>query len=471
MGILRHSNRIRRRAAAGRIIALAFTLTLLVSAAVAQSDPDPARLFTAAQDAHERGQLQEAVALYKKALEVFPKFPEAEFQLGNAYRQLGDVEQAEECYRRALDIRRKWTLPMVSLASLRAARGDFAEAENLVQDVIGLGGENSAAYAVLADVIIRRNASSDEMRSVLSSVRDLNSRPRQQAFLLVSQASLERRLGDLKAASTSIASALRLEPNNTDAIAQSVELALSARDSDTAVAQASRLLAIAPEADSAKLLLARAYAAAGDFERAGAQLDSMKRTDPEADALRKDLNVASSKDPLELEKSLAANPNDIAVIARLCVLFRTSNPTKAVDYCRRTLETDPSNVTFATRYAAALVQAQKFQEAGGLLLRLRDAAPDNYTVRAYLATVYYQTKRWNEAKTEYRWLQERQPKNAITYFLLGIVHDRLEEYISALDQYQQFLALADPKSHQLEIEKVKLRLPSLKNQIKEKKGR
>lgn len=456
---------------AARLLLMAALFSVFAASAPAQSETDPARIFNAAQDAHERGQVRDAIVLYKRALELFPKFPEAEFQMGNAYRQIGEVDNAEECYRRALEIRRNWTLPMVSLASIRVAKGDLTEAENLVQDAIGLGGENSAAYAVLTEVVVRRNASTDEMRNVLQAVRDVNSRPKPQTFLLVSQAMLERRIGDAKAAAATVANALRLDPNNTGAISESIELALGARDSDTALAQALKLERLTNGSDDSLFYLARAYAATGENEKALQKIEAMKVKSALVEDLRKDLNVVASRDPVELEKLLVQNPSDNLVIGRLCVLFRTSNPSKAVDYCRRILQTDPSNVTLATRYAAALVQAQKFQEALALLLQLKEAAPDNYTVRANLATVYFQMKRWDEAKPEYKWLQERQPSNAMTYYFLGIVHDRLSEYIAALGQYQQFLALADTKINQLEIEKVNLRLPTLKNQIKEKKGK
>ena len=54
---------------------------------------------------------------------------------------------------------------------------------------------------------------------------------------------------------------------------------------------------------------------------------------------------------------------------------------------------------------------------------------------------------------------------------------RREEYEQALAAYEAFLGRADLKTNQLEIEKVKLRLPSLRRQIqlgqgaKQKSGR
>lgn len=453
-------------------LGLALLLVLCVPGTLAaQTDADPAAVFNSAQDAHERGQLPLAISLYKRALEIFPKFPEAELQLGNAYRQNGDMDLAEQAYRRALDLRRNWTLPMVSLASLLASKREYAEAENLLQDAIGLGGENSGAYVLLADLMLRRNAPNDELRTLLTSIREMTSRPKTAVPLLVAQAMVERRLGDLKSASASVRVALTNAPDNSGALAESVELSLLARDSDSALSAAQQLKRIAPGSDDSKLYLARAFASAGENEKALAELDSMKSRNSFADNLRNELLVVASKDPLELEGQLATRPNDLLLMSRLCVLYRTAAPLKAVDFCKRVLDTDPSNVTFASRFAAALVQAQKFSDAGALLLRLKDAAPENYTVRANLATVYFQTKRWSDAKAEYKWLQEKQPSNAITYYLLGIVHDRLNEYIAALGQYQQFLSIADSVTHKLEIEKVNLRLPGLKDQIKDRKGK
>lgn len=450
---------------------------LLVAAAIgvgsasAQSDADPASVFNAAQDAHERGQIEQAIGLYRKALEIFPKFPEAELQLGNAYRQTGQLDLAEQAYRRALDLRRNWTLPMVSLASLLTSKGGYPEAENLLQDAIALGGENSGAYVLLTDLMLRRNAPEEDLRALLRAVVEMTSRPKTQPALLVARAMLERRLGSDDAASVSLKAALAADPNNTAALAESVELALRSRDSDSAVAFAERMEKVAPDSDETRLTLARAYAYAGENEKALARLEAIRTRDASAESLMRDLRIVAANDPSELERRLLEKPGDVLVMGRLCVLYRTASPLKSVDYCKRVLDTEPSNVDYASRYAAALVQAQKFSDAAALLLRLKQSAPDNYTVRANLATVFFQTKRWSEARVEYAWLQERQPSNAITYYLLGIVHDRLNEYIAALGQYQQFLALADPSKQRLEIEKVNLRLPGLKDQIKERKGR
>ncbi|HLA94836.1 MAG TPA: tetratricopeptide repeat protein, partial [Pyrinomonadaceae bacterium] len=96
-------------------------------------------------------------------------------------------------------------------------------------------------------------------------------------------------------------------------------------------------------------------------------------------------------------------------------------------------------------------------------------APDNFTVHTNLAAALFQMKRYAEAKAEYLWLLEKQPDLVIAYYLLGITHDQLGEYLDAMANYQLFLRKADPAKNTLEIEKVNLRIPTLQNLIKKGK--
>ena len=115
------------------------------------------------------------------------------------------------------------------------------------------------------------------------------------------------------------------------------------------------------------------------------------------------------------------------------------------------------------------MQAKQFDTAVIILRKLLEITPDNSTVHANLATALFQLKRYAEAKAEFLWLTNTQPKSAAAYFFLAIVHDHLSEYLDAMANYQQYLRLADPHSNKLDIDKVNLRLPSLQKLIKKKK--
>ena len=97
-------------------------------------------------------------------------------------------------------------------------------------------------------------------------------------------------------------------------------------------------------------------------------------------------------------------------------------------------------------------------------------APNNYPAHANLATALYELKQYSAALTEYEWLLKTKPDLSVAYYFIATAHDYLGEYDQALVSYETFLAHADVKTNQLEIDKVKLRLPSLRRQIQLKQG-
>ena len=226
---------------------------------------------------------------------------------------------------------------------------------------------------------------------------------------------------------------------------------------------------MSPASISNQILLARAFAAAGNISEAEKVLSALDQNDPSVIELKKLLTSGGSNDVAELEKLAAADPKNVAALENLCSLTRTTNPVKSMEYCRRALEIEPNNVNLAVGFGAALLQTKDFRQAAALLEKLKPLAPDNYALRANLATALFELKRYPEAKGEYLWLIEKQPETAATYFFLAITHDNLREYVDALANYQKFLRLADPKIFQLEIEKVNLRLPGLQRLVNLKK--
>jgi tetratricopeptide (TPR) repeat protein len=142
-------------------------------------------------------------------------------------------------------------------------------------------------------------------------------------------------------------------------------------------------------------------------------------------------------------------------------LLRRDSPLKAAEYCRRASEAEPSNVTHVVGYAAALVQAKRFDTAVGVLRKVIAIAPDNSTAHANLATALFELKRYVEAREQYEWLAVKQPNLAAAYYFLAICYDRLGKNLDAMANYQQYLRLADPEKNKLDIDKVNLRLSQM----------
>jgi tetratricopeptide (TPR) repeat protein len=427
--------------------------------------------FNKGQDAHEKGDLKAAIELYEKALKVIPDFPEAELQRGNAFVTLGRLDEAEKAFRHAIELKEDWTLAIAALGDVLVQQGKFAEAETILTKAIELDELNFPAYSALTELRLKIKAKPEVLSELLAKLKGLTSKASPTASIWAARAALENALGDTKAARASIKTALTLEPKSVTALSEGADLALAENDVNQATVYVTTLESTSPNSTRVKVLRARVLYASGNATEALKVLDSIANPTGEATAMRKEIALQSTGDPAALEKQLAGDPLNGGVLLKLCSLLRTKDPVKALDYCRRAADAEPSKVENVIGFGAALIQVKRFEDAIVIFRKLEPIAPENTTIHANLATALFFAKRYAEAKTEYRWLIEYQPNLAAAYYFLGITHDQLGEYLDAMANYQQFLRLADSKVSGVEIEKVNLRLPGLQKQIKDGKGK
>ncbi len=428
-------------------------------------------LFNSGQEEHAKGNVSAAIESYKTALTIIEKFPEAEFQLATAYRQTGQKELAERSFKRSVEFREDWSLARSGLGAFLVDLGRYSEAEVHLLKAIELDQQNFPAYSALSELRIRTNANASELRSLYAKVVELSEKARPPVSIWIARGSLELALGDRKAAAASYERATAIDNRNVVAARELALIAILEGDATRANGLIDKLTTVSPNDPSVSMLRARVLLVEGKNEEAEVVLAAIKDQTPEIRGLREKIALTVSTDVSAFEKAVAADPRNITAIARLCVLYRKDDPARSLEYCKKANELEPDNINHAIGYGAALVKAQNYPAAIMVMRRLAEVAPDNSTVRANLATALFHSKRYAEAKTEYNWLVEKQPKLAVAYYYLGIVHDQLGEYLDAAANYQQFLRLAEADVNKLEIEKVNLRMPILQKQIKDKKGK
>ncbi|MDQ3062905.1 MAG: tetratricopeptide repeat protein [Acidobacteriota bacterium] len=458
------------------LIVFAFLIMLSFSVVSSAQEEDEEQteavlIFNKGQDAHEKGDLQTALKFYDEAIKLAPKFPEAEFQRGNALLTLGKSDEAEQAFRRAIELREDWTLPMASLGGLLIQKNNFAEAETVLSKAVELDAQNFPAYVALTELRLKQKAAPVVLKELLTKLQNLTAKANPTASIWAARGAIESALSDKIAAKKSLTNALAIEPKNSFALTTRTEISLAEGDFARATNEAKMLLQISPNSTGAKILLARVYAESGNRTEALKILDAIEATDSNAAALRNSITAVDSVNAADLEKQLEKNQKNAAILGRLCVLLRTENPSRALDYCRRASEAELTNVNHAVGFGAALVQAKQFENAIIIFRKILQIAPDNFTAHANLATALFQSKHYAEAKTEYQWLTEKQPNLAIAYYFLAITHDNLGEYWDSMANYQQFLKIADATENKLEIEKVNLRLPTLQKQLKKVKSK
>jgi tetratricopeptide (TPR) repeat protein len=374
-------------------------------------EDDPVKIFNRAQDAHARGDLTRALELYTAAIKVRPEFPEAEYQKAVAHVALKQTAEAEKSLRRAIELRADWSLPQTALGLLHVRAGDDARAEPYLRRAIQLDAKDANALAALASLRLRAGAKEEAVKLIVRATADEAA----DAALWATRARIERAAGDKTAAAQSIERALRLDPNNAAALEERTELAADTDDYDRAIADVETALRAAPQSKALRARLANYHALAGER-------------------------------------------------------LRTIDPNKSLEHYRRAADLEPTSINYATGYASALVQARRFAEAAALLKRILASAPDNYAAHANLATALDGLKLYPEALIEYQWLNRARPDLPVTYFLLARAYDLTGDFELALDAYEAFLAKADPAQNNLEVEKVNLRLPNLRRQIRNGQG-
>lgn len=426
-------------------------------------------LFNQGQDAHEKGDLTSAIKFYDEALKIIPEFPEAEYQRGAAFLSLKKFEDAEKAFRHALELREDWTLPMAQLGSLLVIKNKFEEAEPLLVKAAESDDQNFLAFSALTELRLKTNASPEVLKELLGKIQILTSKANPTSSIWAARAALENKLGDKKSAKQSLNRALAIEPENSFALNERINISLSESDFRSALADAKTLVRIQNNSVESNLILARVNFASGNSIEANRILDSLDQNNPSVIEFKKSLSPNGNESVEELEKQLAENPKNADVLAKLCVATRVDNPEKSLEYCRGASEVEPNNINHAIGYGAALVQTKSYEQAVSLFQRILKVVPDNYTAHANLAAALFQLKRYNEAIIEYNWISQKQPDLAIAYYFLGISHDSNGEYLDAMANYQQFLRVAKPEINQLEIDKVNLRIPSLQKLIDQDK--
>jgi tetratricopeptide (TPR) repeat protein len=464
------------------VSALAFALLLASAHGAAAQDrdefdetaADPVRLFNRGQEAHAKREYERALELYEEALRIKPEFAEAEFQKAAALVALHRAPEAEKSYRRAMELRRTWALPPAALGlALVRTPGREGEAEPLLRRALELDAKNLTATVALAELRSRAGDAA-ESATLWRRATELKS---DDPALWVARARAESGAKDAAGALKSFGRALDADGTNVEARLGRADLLISAGEKERALEDVRALEPLAKSDWKLAVALANRYGLVGkkdESRRVYESLPEEARRSEEGRRLHAALTDLPCDDTPEsraaLEQLTASEPKNAPALACLGRLERTNDPGRSAQLYRRAAEAEPRNVDYAVGYAAALVQLRKFAEAAGILQRVIAAAPEHYEAHTNLAAALFELKLYNRAVVEYKWIERAKPELAVTHFFIAIAHDRMGEYEEALAEYETFLARADAGVNQLEIEKVNLRLPSLRNQIKRGEG-
>lgn len=160
-----------------------------------------------------RGEVNEAIAHFSRALELDPNYAEAHYNLGNALVRGGAVDDAIARYRRALDLNPAIVGAQVNLATILLQRGRLAEAETHLQQAVARSPRHAGARHALGGALARSGRLSEALDHLELAAQLKTDVPGVHNDL--GNALLE--LGQHEKAMVSFETALRLQPQNAEA--------------------------------------------------------------------------------------------------------------------------------------------------------------------------------------------------------------------------------------------------------------
>lgn len=483
------------------VLMLAFTTGLAQSERKAKPAPKPAaaekaedktqeaaEFFNAAQNAHQAGELAKAVELYGKALERDPDLWQAEFQRGSAYFSLGKFPEAKASINRTAELLKQFEssdqLKQISvrvqttLGEIALAEAKPEEAETAFRRAIELNPQSARAHAGLAEVLLAANKNAGKYAEAIVEAKAAIAAGDDHAATFALLGAALMGINNFDEALPALNEALKREPKNAQALRYRAEIFLAKNRPTEAATDLRAVLAIEPNTQT-RLRLASVQAQAKQFDEALALFQEVLNAEPNNAGARTGLTavmIESGKAEeaiAQLEQLLKADPNRAVLHAQLAELYLPKQPEKALEQYTAAAKLEPNQPNHQIGIASALVKLRQFQEAVSVLKPLLASNPKEeiaYFAHTNLATALFELDDFPNAAREFVWILERQSKRgdqkrtAISLYFLGVCFDKIGDYEQALKAYEQFMTLASPEN-QLEIEKIKLRLPSLKRQI------
>ena len=108
-----------------------------------------------------RGELEHAIAQFRKALEIDPAYGEARYNLGNALVRRGTIDEAIAEYNKAIELNPRISGAHVNLAKVLIQSGRVAEAVPHLQNAVTMSPGNGTARAALGGALAKSGRSAE----------------------------------------------------------------------------------------------------------------------------------------------------------------------------------------------------------------------------------------------------------------------------------------------------------------------
>jgi tetratricopeptide (TPR) repeat protein len=378
-----------------------------------------------------KGRHDEAIRLATDATLSKPDYIEALYLLGQLHSQNGDHFQASQAYNAVLRINPMASPAQIELSRLLFAEGEPGSSKEYMDRVLRRAPEKHDTRVALIRALIERR----DYRVAEVHLKELQREYPQSVDVQALGGTLAALQKDYASARRWYEAALRADSNRLDALSGLIGLDLTARRPAEALARARAAVDRAPGNVQFLMLLAKAYGATRDFERAEATLRQAIESHPDAfepygllgQLLYERGRLAEGR--AEFEKLLERRPKFIPAHTMIGAILRREGRTdEAIERYKQVLALDRESAVAANNLAWIYAErGVNLDEAVVLARTAKKKLPDVAEVTDTVGWVFYRNGSPDLLQLAVPMLEEAvkgQPGNPLFRYHLGAAYAR-----------------------------------------------
>jgi len=392
------------------------------------------------------GKPQEAIDSLQTAIKNDPDNGVAHYHLGAAFDQLGNLERAESEWRQAVKSRPDLVDAQRALAAVAIRRSDVNSLVQAADQIINFQSTSPDGYIFRSIAEINRKQARQAEDDIHKAIEVAPQSP----LGYVQMGNFRLLEKKYKEAESYYQQALDRDSNSVDALSGIVNLYLTQKEPDKAIAAVNTQLAKVPNSSAFHDLLGTLlYDHKKDTKGAEAELKKAAELDNKnSDALIKLGRVQAVEGQADqaistYEQSLKANPRDFRFYILIGELYEYKKDwDHAKDYYQKALGLQPDNALASNNLAYVMLQqGGNIDVALSMAQTARRGMPDSPNVADTLGWAYYQKGVYNTAIDLFKEAVKKSPDDPTFHYHLGLAYQKTNQPALAKEHLQRVLTI------------------------------
>lgn len=403
--------------------------------------------FTAAQVQRKRGNLDKAIVLLRKAIELDPDSPYLQRELATIYLQNKEGAKAIAVLEDLLRQHPEDIKALIIYGGTKQVRKENQDAIAAYEKILSLDPKQERVYSLLGNLYLETG---DDTRAMATFRRLIENFPRSYAghFYL---GRIHAKLGNLDHAEREYKKALELVPERQEPRFELIKLYKDQGKTTKIIQLYENILRSNPNNIRAAIELGLYYHQQGMTQKARKILQKLGvRSQNEFEVI---INVIQLYiDPKQyddalvvvkgMQKGLPDSPdlNHLAGIA----YYQLKDYDQAIAHFKKVTPQSRFFQDAVVHVAFILQEKEKNEEAIKFLTAAVEKDPENSDFKYYLGTFYEETGDFESAEKYIRQAIDKEPENPRYFFRLGVVYDKGQKKQASMEAMRKVIEL-DPK--------------------------